>query len=315
MLPNMTEDWREDIADVIDMRGVSHRYGNVRSLHGVNLQVPGGSVFAVLGRNGAGKTTLMRLLLGLMQPSEGRIRVFGESMPKARDRVLARTGSMIETPALYANLTGYENLLLQARVLGLDAAAIATALEIVGLPADRRPVRHYSLGMKQRLSLAVAILGRPRLLLLDEPTNGLDPFGIREMRALLPRLPAELGVTVLLSTHYLNEVEQVATHVGILEQGRVVLTDSLPAIRRRRAPELLVRFADSTVSRHDVAHVVECTVRERNGAFVLPLARPADSEVFIRRLAARPWGLCHAAMQDSSLESFYFDALRHAGHA
>lgn len=221
---------------MIVTRALTKRYGRVVAVDAVDLDVREGDRYGFLGPNGSGKTTLVRLLLGLVYATSGEIEVLGERVPGRSRAVLPRIGALVEGPAAYPHLSGRRNLAL------LDAAGpggprrtrrqrIEDALEQVGLSGvDRRPVRAYSLGMRQRLGLAAALLRRPRLLILDEPTNGLDPRGIIEIRDLLTSLN-EAGTTVFLSSHLLAEVEALCTRVGIVDRGRLVVQDELSALR------------------------------------------------------------------------------------
>ncbi|HEX6355083.1 ABC transporter ATP-binding protein [Actinophytocola sp.] len=221
---------------MIVTRGLTKRYGRVVAVDGVDLDVREGDRYGFLGPNGSGKTTLVRLLLGLVYATSGEIEVLDMRMPARSRAVLQQIGALVEGPSAYPHLSGRQNLAL------LDAAGpggrrrsrkgrIEDALEQVGLAGvDRRPVRAYSLGMRQRLGLAAALLREPRLLILDEPTNGLDPRGIREIRDLLTRLN-EAGTTVFLSSHLLSEVEQLCTRVGIVDRGRLVVQESLSTLQ------------------------------------------------------------------------------------
>jgi len=223
------------VSAVISTRGLVKRYGRLRAVDGIDLDVQAGDVYGFLGANGSGKTTTVRMLLGLVLPTSGEIELLGERMPRAGRRVLPRVGALIEGPAHHGHLSGRENLSL------LDAAGrggswrtrrrrVDEALEQVGLAGvGRRPVKAYSLGMRQRLGLAGALLRRPELLVLDEPTNGLDPQGITEVRELLLELHRG-GTTVFLSSHLLAEVEQLCSRVGVLDRGRLVLQDSLATL-------------------------------------------------------------------------------------
>ncbi len=216
--------------------GLTKRFGRVTAVTGVDLEIPDGIRFGLLGPNGSGKTTLVRMLLGLVHPTAGSVELLDAAMPRHAATVLPRVGALVESPAAWPHLNGRANLRL------LDAAGpggrrrdrrarVEEALERVGLAGvDRRPVRAYSLGMRQRLGIAAALLRAPELLLLDEPTNGLDPRGIGEMRALLTTLNAE-GTTVVLSSHLLSEVEALCTRVGVMDAGRLVLADDLDALR------------------------------------------------------------------------------------
>ena len=220
---------------VIQTHGLVKRFGRLRAVDGIDLDVRAGDVYGFLGANGSGKTTTVRMLLGLVLPTSGEVEVLGRRMPRAARRVLPRVGALIEGPAHYGHLSGRENLSL------LDAAGpggswrtrrrrIDAVMEQVGLAGvGRRPVRAYSLGMRQRLGLAGALLRRPELLVLDEPTNGLDPQGIAEIRELLLDLHRG-GTTVFLSSHLLAEVEQLCSRVGVLDRGRLVLQEELATL-------------------------------------------------------------------------------------
>jgi ABC-type multidrug transport system ATPase subunit len=221
---------------VIRTRGLTKRYGDLRAVDGINLEVRAGDVYGFLGANGSGKTTTVRMLLGLVLPTSGEAEVLGMQMPAGRKNVLPRIGSLVETPAAYPHLSGGANLAL-LDATGTDRSPrherrtrIGVALEQVGLdPADRRPVRAYSQGMRQRLGLAAALMRRPPLLILDEPSNGLDPQGAQEIRRLLLQLNAH-GTTIFLSSHLLAEIEQMCTHVGVLRGGQLILQEQLDTL-------------------------------------------------------------------------------------
>jgi len=217
------------MGSVIEVSGLRKEYRRVRggrtvAVDGLDLEVPEGGVFGFLGPNGSGKTTTIRCLLGLVRPSHGAMAVLGRPSPAALDDVMPRIGSIVETPALFPTMTGRENLRLLAAIDRIPARRVDDVLEAVGLAErGRDKVRRYSLGMKQRLGLAAALLKDPALLVLDEPANGLDPAGIREIRELLRRLGAE-GRTVFVSSHLLAEVEQTCDRVAIIKRGRCILS-------------------------------------------------------------------------------------------
>jgi ABC-type multidrug transport system ATPase subunit len=223
------------VTAVLTTRALVKRYGKLRAVDAIDLDVQAGDVYGFLGANGSGKTTTVRMVLGLVLPTSGEIELLGERMPRAGRRVLPRVGALIEGPAHYGHLSGRENLsLLDASGRGgswrTRSRRVGDALEQVGLAGvGRRPVKNYSLGMRQRLGLAGALLRRPELLVLDEPTNGLDPQGITEVRELLLELHRG-GTTVFLSSHLLAEVEQLCTRVGVLDRGRLVLQDQLATL-------------------------------------------------------------------------------------
>ena len=209
------------------MKNVIETHNLCKSYHGrmvvdhLNLNVPQGSVYGFIGPNGAGKSTSMKMLLGLTHPTSGSVKLLNQTMNEEnRIALLRQTGSLIESPSGYLHLTAKENLSIIADLKGISHKDIDRVLEIVKLTADaNRKVSQYSLGMKQRLGIAMALLGKPRLLILDEPTNGLDPAGIQEMRSLIASMPERTGATVLISSHLLSEMEQMVTQVGILNHG------------------------------------------------------------------------------------------------
>ena len=219
-------------ANIIETHELTKVYGNFTAVSHLNLHIRKGSVYGFLGPNGAGKSTTMKMFLGLTRPTEGYFFIDGKTYPADRMEILRSTGSFIESPAYYGNLTGEENLDIIRRILGLPRSAVDDALEIVGLTQfRRRQARKYSLGMKQRLGLAEALLGRPPLLILDEPTNGLDPVGIHEIRTLIKSLPRQYDCTVLVSSHLLSEVELMADDIGILNHGRLLFEGTLTGLR------------------------------------------------------------------------------------
>jgi ABC-2 type transport system ATP-binding protein len=234
---------------MITTQGLTKRFGSILAVDGVDLDVRPGDIYGFLGANGSGKTTTVRLLLGLVLATSGEIEVFSQPMPKAGRRVLPRIGALVEGPAAYGHLSGKANLMLYdasapGRSRRTRDARVDNVLETVGLgDVGRRPVKAYSLGMRQRLGLAAALLAEAELLVLDEPTNGLDPQGIREIRELILRLSHD-GATIFLSSHLLAEVEQMCTRVGVLDRGRLVLQDELDALRRPTG-RIIVRTPDA----------------------------------------------------------------------
>lgn len=225
----------------IETRGLTRRFGAQLAVDDLSLLVPESGVYGFLGPNGAGKTTTIRMLLGLIRPNAGEVRLFGESLAANHQSLMRRVGALVETPSLYPHLTGRENLEVTRRLVGAPRELIDRALGIVKLAQDaHRRVREYSLGMRQRLGLALALLNNPQLLILDEPANGLDPAGIHEMRDLIRRLPAEFGTTVFLSSHLLSEVEQIANHIGIIHQGRLLFQGTLAELQAQRQEHLTI---------------------------------------------------------------------------
>ena len=201
-------------------------------VHNINLRIPKGAIYGFLGPNGAGKTTTIRLLLNLLKPGKGFVRVFGCQISRDHKVILSRMGVLIETPSLYEHLTGFDNLWIAARLRNITKARVLEVLEIVRLsPAAEKYVKNYSLGMKQRLGLALALLPSPDLLILDEPVNGLDPNGIIEVRELLRELNEKHNVTILISSHLLPEIEKLVSHIGIIDQGDMLFQGSLKELQ------------------------------------------------------------------------------------
>jgi ABC-2 type transport system ATP-binding protein len=229
----------------IETEGLTRRFGARLAVDDVSMTVPERAVYGFLGRNGAGKTTTLKMVLGLIRPSGGVARVCGLDVARERMAAARKVGALLEAQGFYGNLTGAENLALTATLLGLAASEIDRVLEVVEMRADAgRKVAGYSLGMRQRLGLARAMLGAPPVLVLDEPTNGLDPDGIAEMRRFLKSLPERTGATVLLSSHLLGEIEQAATHVGVVNDGKLVLEGELARLKAGLAPEIVLRTDD-----------------------------------------------------------------------
>ena len=218
---------------IITTEQLTKKYKNFTSVNNVSLHIRKGSIYGFLGPNGAGKSTTMKMLLGLTAPTKGSFTIDGRHFPEDRLAILKETGSFIESPSFYANLTGRENLELIRRILGLPKDSVDDALELAGLTEfGNRLARKYSLGMKQRLGLAGALLGRPPILILDEPTNGLDPSGIHEIRNLIKSLPSLYNCTIMISSHMLSEIELMADDIGILNHGRLLFEGSLDDLRR-----------------------------------------------------------------------------------
>lgn len=231
---------------VIETKQLTKIYGKQTVVSKVNLHVKKGRIYGLLGRNGAGKTTIMKMILGLTCITSGEVEVFGEHIKGREKRLYPRIGAIIETPGFYSNLTGTENLEIFAKLRGTAAPnAVKNALEIVGLSyKDKKLFGKYSLGMKQRLGIANAILHDPELLILDEPTNGLDPIGIAEMRAFIKNLSVECGKTILISSHILSEISLLADDVGIIDHGILLEESSMSELEKRNGKYMLLQVSD-----------------------------------------------------------------------
>lgn len=219
---------------MIQTKGLTKAFKKKKVVENLDLQIKEGEIYGFLGPNGAGKSTTIRMLLGLARPSSGTIEMFGKNLQDNKSFILKKTGSLVESPSYYGHLTAYENLEVLRRLLEIPKSRIDEVLSIVRLNREaKRPVKGFSLGMKQRLGIAAAMLGNPELLILDEPTNGLDPSGIHEIRELIRSLPKEHGTTVLVSSHLLSEIDLMATQLGIIAKGQLVFQNSIEEIRKK----------------------------------------------------------------------------------
>ena len=259
------------MANLIETKGLCKSYGGTMRVKDLHMSVPEGSIYGFLGPNGAGKSTTLKMILGLVHPTGGEIDVFGKRMnEKKRMDILKDIGSLIESPSYYGHLTGEENLKILQVLRNVPESSIRDALDIVRLTSQKdKKVAHYSLGMKQRLGLAAALLAHPRLLILDEPTNGLDPAGIQEMRELICELPRQFGMTVVVSSHLLSEIDQMATHVGVIADGALVYQNTIDRLHEKSEHHLAIRtlnnaMAQAHLTHHGVAYEV------RDGEIILP---------------------------------------------
>lgn len=230
----------------IQMTNVGKYFGRHQVLKNLNLSVPYKSIFAFLGNNGEGKSTAIRLIVGLLQPDRGEIQVLGRHVHVERQQILREVGCLVEAPSAYPNLSAFEFLKIACVIKAMPSSEIGRVLELVGLQVEQgRLIRHFSLGMKQRLALAHALIGRPKLLILDEPTNGLDPSGIQEIRQLISHLPEQAECTVFVSSHQLDEVEKMASHVALLKDGEVQFQSHLDDIYANQFGVLTLEVDDA----------------------------------------------------------------------
>ncbi len=232
---------------VIETKQLTKQYGTQKSVAELNIHVQRGRIYGLLGRNGAGKTTTMKMLLGLTQPTSGEVAIWGKPLPGNEKKLLPRIGSLIESPGFYPNLTGTENLRIFAALRGLkNQNAIQSALDLVGLPyRDKKLFSQYSLGMKQRLAIALAVMHDPELLILDEPINGLDPIGIAEVRSFIRALCDERGKTILISSHILSEVALLADDIGIIDHGVLLEEESFADLEAKSSKYVCFAVSDT----------------------------------------------------------------------
>ncbi|WP_141502178.1 ATP-binding cassette domain-containing protein [Paenibacillus luteus] len=292
---------------IIETKGLSKRYKGRYAVSNLNLKIAKGDIYGFLGPNGAGKTTTIRMLLGLIKPSNGSVHIFGKALNKERLSILRRVGSLVEYPSYYGHLSATDNLEAIRRIIEAPKARIAEVLSIVGLSKEaRRPVKGFSLGMKQRLGIASALLGNPELLLLDEPTNGLDPSGILEIRELIKQMPKQHGITVLISSHLLSEVELTAGTVGIIRQGELVFQDTIANLHQQAQGSMSLVVSDpeqahitlrqhgieavhrgntlllEQTSDHTVARIVRTLVERKHDIYRVEEKRKTLEELFLQ---------------------------------
>ena len=294
---------------VIKTTALNYRFNkNQKTLDDINLVVEKGSIYGFLGPNGAGKTTTLRLLLGLLKNQSGQIEIFGSDFTKNRIRILKRTGSLIEQPSLYGHLTAVENLEVYRNLYGASKSRVTEVLKLVGLEGTgSKKAKQFSLGMKQRLAIAVALLPNPELLILDEPTNGLDPNGIVETRELIKHLHTEHGVTILVSSHILAEVEKMATHLGIIHQGRLLFQGTLSQLQQVRHSQRSLQIHTSDNIKAAALLQQHYTATFSNSHIALPYTSDAETAAVNRLLVQHGVDVYLLQPQQNDLEQLFMD--------
>lgn len=312
-----TPGWVVTFGEIVRLRGMlaletsslTYQYGNDQVLNQVDLQVPQGSLYGFLGPNGAGKTTTLKLALGLLRNQQGMIRFFGEAFEPNRLRILRRVGSLIESPSLYSHLTARENLRVLQRIHQCPTNRIEAVLSLVGLSqTGQKKAGQFSLGMRQRLAIAMALLHSPEMLILDEPTNGLDPNGIIEMRELLKKLAQDDGITVLISSHLLAEIEKLVTHVGIIHKGKLMFQGRFEELEQQqhRGTAIILGTTDPD---HAVRFLVECHIdaQRENGHVVIPTLPREQLMEITRQLVLREIGVYEITQRKNDLETIFMN--------
>ena len=291
---------------IVETRGLSKSYGDKQVVRDVDLKVPKGCVYGFMGPNGAGKSTTLKMLLGLVRASRGEARIAGKEMnQKNRLEILKETGSLIESPSYYGHLTGRENLEIVRTLKNAPEKEIDQVLKLVRMERQQnKKAREYSLGMKQRLGLAAALIGKPELLILDEPTNGLDPAGIQEIRELICELPRQMGITVLVSSHLLSEMDQMADYVGIINHGQLIFQDKLEALHEHSKSKLLLQVMNRTVTLKILEqNGIEGRVTEEG--ILIPGFSDDRTADLVSALAAGGAGLFRVEERQKSLEDIF----------
>jgi ABC-2 type transport system ATP-binding protein len=293
---------------IIQTEGLTYHFNKQqKTLDDINLRVEKGSIYGFLGPNGAGKTTTLRLLLGLLKKQTGSIRLFGKEFDQHRLETLQNIGSLIEQPSLYGHLTAKENLQVYRKVYGAPKENMASALQLVGLEGTgAKKAKQFSLGMKQRLSIAIALLHNPELLILDEPTNGLDPNGIVETRELIKKLNREKGVTIIVSSHILAEVERMATHVGIIHKGRLLFQGTLSDLQNMKARQSFLQL-DTSDNGTALQLLAEQGAEIRNGYITVPFRDKNSTAAIARKLITQNLDIYLLQPQQNDLEQLFMD--------
>lgn len=293
---------------IIETENLTKKYGNQSSVSNLNIHVRQGRIYGLLGRNGAGKTTTMKMLLGLTTPTSGKIKIFGKNIRENEKEILPRIGSLIESPGFYPNLTATENLKIFADLRGLkDSKYIKGALELVNLPyRDKKLFSQYSLGMKQRLAIALAIMHNPELLILDEPINGLDPIGIAEVRSFIKELCDERGKTILISSHILSEISLLADDVGIIDHGKLLEEESLEELEAKNTKFIHFLVSDA----RQAAQIIltefnnkNMKVVDGNNLYLYDTTLPTD--VINRLLFERGINIYQVHLCEDTLEDYF----------
>ena len=293
----------------VETSDLTHHFGRDPVLQGIDLSVPAGSIYGFLGPNGAGKTTTLRLLLGLLRRQRGSVRIFGRPLERDRIEILRRVGSSIEIPSIYGHLTAAENLEVWRRLFRCDRRRIGEVLRLVGLEgAGAKRAERFSLGMKQRLGMAIALLHEPALLVLDEPTNGLDPHGVIEVRRLLGSLNRERGITIIVSSHILSEVERLVTDVGIIHQGRMRFQGTLDSLRARQsATAVTVVETSDNAAVLAVARRHGFEARLEGAAVAIPGLSRDDAARLVASIAGAGIGVYQVTSTTVDLERIFLD--------
>jgi lantibiotic transport system ATP-binding protein len=297
---------------VLETHDLTHAFSKEETvLSGISLCVDDGSIYGFLGPNGAGKTTTLRLVLGLLKKQHGSISIFGKDFGKDRVEILRQIGSMIESPSIYSHLTATENLRLLQKVYRCPRSRIGEVLELVGLAnTGRKKAGEFSLGMKQRLSIAIALLNNPKLLILDEPTNGLDPNGIIEIRELLRRLNRESAITIVISSHLLSEIDRLVTHIGIINKGRIMFQGTLDELKRRQQQSLSVILETNDLERtREVLSQDGVETDYQNGRCILPALPKERIAQINRQLVDRGVDVYELSVVKNDLEKIFIDLI------
>ncbi|MEK3788456.1 ABC transporter ATP-binding protein [Paenibacillus sp. FSL K6-1230] len=294
---------------IVSTRKLTKQYGRTTVVDQLNLEIREGEIYGFLGPNGAGKSTTLKMLLGLTRPTAGEVHIFGQDLARQRQSILRRIGSLIESPSYYSHLTGLENMKVVQQLRHGSDQEVKDALQLVRLDRQQhKKAGHYSLGMKQRLAIAMALVGSPRLLILDEPTNGLDPAGMQEMRELIQILASRYGMTILISSHLLSEIEQLATSVGIIHHGSLIFQGSVAALQERSRPDILLRTRNDAAARRLLhTHGMNTLTDDQGRGLILGLLSDDEISQIVRYLVHAQIDVLRIEERKKSLEHIFLE--------
>lgn len=296
---------------IVETRNLKKEFKDFKAVKGIDLNVKEGTIYGFLGPNGAGKSTSLRMILGLIKPSEGDAFIFSKNIKDSREEILKNVGALIESPSYYGHLTAGENLEITRRILNLDKAEITRVLDLVGLSnVKNKKVKEFSLGMKQRLGIAQALMGSPKLIILDEPTNGLDPSGIQEIRELIKSLAKKENITVIISSHILSEIELMADEVGIIKKGELIYQGTIENLRRNKDSNIIVEVSDKKLAM-DILKKRNYRVSENNHQLVVK-ADGLSASRLCRELVLAGIDVNYLSEEEKSLEDIFLNLTKEA---
>ncbi len=294
----------------IETNNLTYKYSeDAIVVNNINLQVPEGCIYGFLGKNGAGKTTTLRLLLGLLKRQKGSIKIFNRSFDENRIEILKQTGSLIESPSFYAHLSAKDNLKILQKIYQCPTQRIEEVLQVVGLAkGENKKVSQFSLGMKQRLSIGIALLHNPKLLILDEPTNGLDPNGIIDIRELLKKINTDLGTTIIVSSHLLSEIERLVTHIGIINKGSLLFQGTYAELKSMQNETSTISFrTNDSAKAMDIVSSNNIDVKLINDQIIIPFVANKIISKLNEQFVNNKIEVYQISTQEKDLESIFID--------
>lgn len=295
---------------IVETVGLSKEFKSFKAVDNINLKIEEGKIYGFLGPNGAGKSTTLKMLLGLVKPTKGQVKILDMDINKNREDILSKIGALIESPSYYGHLTAYENLEILRRVLKLEKNSIEEVLKTVKLwDVRNKKVKEFSLGMKQRLGIAEALIGNPKLLILDEPTNGLDPAGILEIRELIKSFSKEKGITVIISSHILSEIELVADNVGVINKGRLIYQGTLEKLKEKGTDKIVLGIDNFKSCKDEVIEILISNgykINEEEDKLVISGEKSLASKI-CRMIVLAGYDVNYLTYERNSLEEIFLE--------